>query len=107
MTEERTLPERKSRNRNWRRRDDGADAVQGACWAGKTTEWRASRTFLNKLRALRGPGESYSNVILRVAAGERHEKRGLKVRLRRPVVGGLVKLGTSLEAAAWGARAAD
>jgi hypothetical protein len=28
--------------------------------------------ILNKLRHLRGPGESYSGVILRLAAGEAH-----------------------------------
>jgi hypothetical protein len=36
-------------------------------------------TVLNKLRAMRGPGESYSDVILRLAgpaAADRHSGRG-------------------------------
>ena len=68
MTEERTLPRRKSRNPNWRRRDDGADAVQGSL-LGWTDDAVASEPHvLSKLRALRGPGESYSEVIVRLAA---------------------------------------
>jgi hypothetical protein len=68
MTEERTLPGRKSRNRNWRRRDDGAGAVQGSL-LGWTDDAVASEPHvLNKLRTLRVPGEGYSDVILRLAA---------------------------------------
>ena len=67
MTEERPLPGRKSRNRNWRRRDDGTDAVQGDL-LGWTDDAVASEPHVvNKLRAIRGPGESYSDVILRLA----------------------------------------
>jgi hypothetical protein len=32
--------------------------------------------ILNKLRTIRGPGESYSNVILRLAKGSRRARRG-------------------------------
>ena len=68
MTEECILPGRKFRNRIWGRRDDGADAVQRGL-LGWTDDAVASEPHvLNNLRALRGPGESYSNVILLPAA---------------------------------------
>ena len=76
MTEERTLPGRKSRNRNWRRRDDRADAVQGGL-LGWTDDAVASEPHvLNKLHALRGPGDSLSDVILRLAAVGRDPLNG-------------------------------
>jgi hypothetical protein len=34
---------------------------------------RLNRAVVNRLRALRGPGESYSDVILRIAADARSE----------------------------------
>jgi hypothetical protein len=37
---------------------------------GERFHWLAP-TVINRLRALRGPGESYSDVILRLAGGER------------------------------------
>jgi hypothetical protein len=37
---------------------------------GEVHIWLEER-WINKLRHLRGPGESYSDVIMRVAAGER------------------------------------
>ena len=68
MTGERPLPGGKSRSRNWRLRDDRADAVQGGS-LGWTDDAVASEPHvLNKLHALRGPGESYSEVVLRLAA---------------------------------------
>jgi hypothetical protein len=41
---------------------------KAACWAGQTTQWRASRMFSTSWRAQRDPGESYSDVILRLEA---------------------------------------
>ena len=69
MTEERTLPGRKSRNRNWRRRDDGADPVQGGLLGWTDDKVAGEPHVLNKLRALRGPGESYGDAIIRLAVG--------------------------------------
>ena len=69
MTEERTLPGRKSRNRNWRRRDDRADAVQGGLLGWTDDKVAGEPHVLNKLRALRGPGESYGDAIIRLAVG--------------------------------------
>jgi hypothetical protein len=76
MTEERHLPGGKSRSRNWRLRDDRADAVQGGS-RGWTDDAVASEPHvLNKLHALRGLGESYSDVILRLAAAGRDPLNG-------------------------------
>jgi hypothetical protein len=36
---------------------------------GERTVWLA-RAMVNRLKAMRGPGESYSDVIMRIAAGE-------------------------------------